>query len=234
MLAPATSLARLRKQVLDLAMSGRMKATEACGSLGISRSRFYELRKRYLTYGEAGLLPKPRPAARPDRRLAAPLADQIIAYAIHHPTEGPRTIAVALHLPRFGAWRVSHGGVSNVLGRAGLSRMSARLAAAESLSAAEGGPITERALRDLRAQEVAHRHIGSAVLGEQVFVDTMFVGRLKGVGKITQGQCVCRAFGEDTASRSPRLDADPRTPPPRPGSRELRQPLQLPATSPRD
>src|SRR6266496_3241889 len=57
-LAPATSLARLRKQVLDLAMSGRMKAAEACRSLGISRSRFYELRARYLTYGEAGLLPK--------------------------------------------------------------------------------------------------------------------------------------------------------------------------------
>lgn len=98
-------------------------------------------------------------------------------YAIRHPTEGPRTIAAALALARFGAWRVSHGGVSGVLGRAGLSRMSARLAAAETLSAAEGGPITERALRDLRAQQVAQRHIGSDVPGEQVFFDTMFVGR---------------------------------------------------------
>ena len=152
-MAPATSLARLRKQVLDLAMSGRMKVTEACRSLGISRSRFYELRARYLTYGEAGLLPKPRPAERPDRRLTAPLVDQIIAYAIHHPTAGPRTIAAALALPRFGSWRVSHGGISNVLSRAGLHRVPARLAAAEALSASEGGPITERALRDLRAQE---------------------------------------------------------------------------------
>ena len=189
-MAPATSLARLRKQVLDLVMSGRMKATEACRSLGISRSRFYELRRRYLTYGEAGLLPKPRPATRPDRRLSAPLVDQIIAYAIHHPTAGPRTIAAALALPRFGAWRVSHGGVSGVLSRAGLSRVPARLAAAEALSAAEGGPITERALRELRAVEVAHRHIGSDTPGEQVFFDTMFVGRLKGVGKIWQYSAV--------------------------------------------
>jgi len=189
-MAPATSLARLRKQVLDLVMSGRMAVTEACGSLGISRSRFYELRRRYLTYGEAGLLPKPRPAERPDRRLSAPLVDQIIAYAINHPTVGPSTIAAALALLRFGAWRVSHGGVSNVLSRAGLSRVSARLAAAEALSAAEGGPITERALRELRAREVAHRHIGSDVLGEQVFLDTMFVGKLKGVGKIWQYSAV--------------------------------------------
>jgi hypothetical protein len=152
---------------LDLVMSGRMRATEACRSLQISRSRFYELRTRYLTYGEAGLLPKPRPAERLDRRLSAPLTDQIIAYAIHHPTEGPRTIAAALALARFGAWRVSHGGVSGVLGRAGLSRTSARLAAAEALSAAEGGPITERALRDLRAQQVAHRHIGSDTPSER-------------------------------------------------------------------
>jgi hypothetical protein len=189
-MAPATSLARLRKQMLDLVMSGRMTVTEACRSLGISRSRFYELRSRYLTYGETGLLPKPRPAERPDRRLPAPLVDQIIAYAIHHPTVGPRTIAAALALPRFGAWRVSHGGVSNVLGRAGLQRVSARLAAAEALSATEGGPITERALRELRARDVQHRHIGSDVLGEQVFFDTMFVGKLKGVGKIWQYSAV--------------------------------------------
>lgn len=189
-MAPATSLARLRKQMLDLVMSGRMNATEACRSLQISRSRFYELRRRYLAYGEAGLLPRPRPPERPDRRLAAPLVDQIIAYAVHHPTEGPRSIACALALPRFGGWRVSHGGVSNVLARAGLSRASARLAAAEALSASEGGPITERALRDLRAQEVTHRHIGSDIPGEQVFLDTMFVGKLKGVGKIWQYSAV--------------------------------------------
>jgi len=228
-MAPATSLARLRKQVLDLVMSGRMAVTEACGSLGISRSRFYELRGRYLTYGEAGLLPKPRPAERLDRRLPAPLVDQIIAYAIHHPTVGPRTIAAALALARFGAWRVSHGGVSNALGRAGLSRMSARLAAAEALSAAEGGPITERALRDLRSQDVQVRHIGSDTLGEQVFFDTMYVGRLKGVGKIWQYSAVDGAcsFGFASVRRGERAPgrrrasssttSHPSTP--RPGSR---------------
>lgn len=189
-MAPATSLARLRKQVLDLVARGQMKVTEACRQLSISRSRYYELRTRYLTYGEPGLLPKPRPSERKDRRLPAPLVDQIIAYAVEHPTEGPRTIAARLSLPRFGSWSVSHGGVYNVLRRAGLHRRSARLAAAEALAASEGGPITERALRDLRAREVAHRHIGSDVVGEQVFLDTMYVGKLKGVGKIWQYSAV--------------------------------------------
>jgi transposase InsO family protein len=189
-MAPAGSLARMRKQVLDRVGRGEVSVVQACREAGWSRSRFYELRERYHAYGEAGLLPKPRPPSRPDRRLPAPAVDQIVAYAVEHPTEGPRTIAARLHLPRFGSWSISHGGVYNVLRRAGLGRRSARLAAAEALAATEGGPITERVLRDLRAQEVTRRHIGSETLGEQVFFDTMFVGRLKGVGKIWQYSAV--------------------------------------------
>lgn len=185
-MAPERSLARMRKQMLDRVARGEVSVVAACREAGISRSRFYELKARYERYGEAGLLPKPRPQARPDRRLPDPLVDQIIAYAIEHPTAGPRTIAGALALPRFGAWSVSHGGVSNVLRRAGLSRVSARLAAAEALAATEGGPITERVLRDLRAREVEVRHIGSDTVGEQVFLDTLYVGRLKGVGPVWQ------------------------------------------------
>ena len=188
-MAPSGSLARMRKQVLDRVLGGGVSVVQACREAGWSRSLFYELKARYLAYGEAGLLPKPRPP-RPDRRLPEPLADQIVAYAVEHPTEGPRSIAARLALPRFGSWWVSHGGVSGVLGRAGLARRSARLAAAESLAATEGGPITERVLRDLRAREVIHRHIGSEVPGEQVFLDTMYVGRLKGVGKVWQYSAV--------------------------------------------
>jgi len=189
-MAPAGSLARMRKQVLDRVARGEVSVVQACRDAGWSRSRFYELRARYHRYGETGLLPKPRPSARPDRRLSAPAVDQIIAYAIEHPTEGPRTIAARLALARFGSWAVSHGGVYNVLRRAGLHRRSTRLAAAEALAATEGGPITERVLRDLRAVEVTRRHIGSDTLGEQVFLDTMYVGNLKGVGKVWQYSAV--------------------------------------------
>src|SRR6266496_2574128 len=178
-MAPAGSLARMRKAVLDRVARGQVSVVQACREAGWSRSRFYELRARYRAYGEAGLLPKPRPQTRPDRRLCPPLVDQIVAYAVKHPTKGPRSIAARLALPRFGSWAVSHGGVSNVLERAGLARRSARLAAAESLAASEGGPITERVLRDMRAQEVTRRHIGSDTVGAQVFLDTMYVGRLK-------------------------------------------------------
>src|SRR5581483_1226361 len=180
--APSDSLARLRKRVLDRVSSGEVSVVTACREAGISRARYYQLRRRYLTYGEAGLRPKPHPP-RPARQLAPPLVDAIVSYAVSHPTEGERSIACALALPRYGAWRVSHGGVRNVLRRAGLGRRLARLAAAEALSASEGGPLTERTLREIRAIERPKvMHIGSDTVGAELFADTMYVGRLKGVG----------------------------------------------------
>ncbi len=38
-MAPATSLARLRKRMLDLVATGGLSVVEACRHLGISRSR---------------------------------------------------------------------------------------------------------------------------------------------------------------------------------------------------
>ncbi len=209
-MAPADSLARLRKALMDRAERKEAPVTQLCREAGISRSRFYELRARYRRYGEAGLRPKPRPTARPDRRLPEPLRDAILAYAVEHPTAGERSIADALALPRYGGWRVSHGGVGNVLRRAGLSRRAARLAAAESLAAAEGGPLTERTLRQIRAIERARTtHIGSDVVGEQLFLDTMYVGNLKGVGKVWQYSAVDGAcsFGFATVRGGPKTAA---------------------------
>lgn len=186
-MAPADSLARLRKALIDRAERREAPVTRLCTEAGISRSRFYELRARYRQYGEVGLRPRPRPTERRDRRLPEPLVDAIVAYAVEHPTHGQRTIADALARERFGGWTVSHGGVANVLRRAGLGRRLARLAAAESLAASEGGPLTERVLREVRAIErAATVHIGSDVPAEELFFDTFYVGRLKGVGKVWQ------------------------------------------------
>ena len=183
-MAPADSLARLRKRVLDRVTRGEVTVLRACREAGISRALYYQLRRRYLAYGEAGLRPKPHPP-RPSRQLREPLVDAIVSYAITHPTEGERSIALVLGLARFGSWRVSHGGVRNVLRRTGLGRRLARLAAPESLSAAEGGPLTDRALREIRAIERPKiMHLGSDTVGAQLFADTMSVGKLKGVGTI--------------------------------------------------
>jgi hypothetical protein len=108
-MAPADSLARLRKALMDRAERREAPVTQLCREAGISRGRFYELRARYRAYGEAGLRPKPRPTSRPDRQASEPLVDAIVAYAVEHPTHGQRTIALVLAtawrgLPRPRAW----------------------------------------------------------------------------------------------------------------------------------
>jgi hypothetical protein len=101
-MAPATSVARVRKQMFDRVERGEVTVLEACRQYRMSTSRFYELRQRYRAYGEAGLLPKPRPAAVPSRQASPALRDAVIGYAVEHPTHGPRTIAASLALPRYG------------------------------------------------------------------------------------------------------------------------------------
>ena len=64
-MAPADSLARLRKTLMDRAERREAPVTQLCREAGVSRSRFYELQARYRAYGETGLRPKPRPADRP-------------------------------------------------------------------------------------------------------------------------------------------------------------------------
>ena len=60
----------------------------------------------------------------------------------------------------------------------GLNRVRMRLAAPEALAAAEGGPLTERALRACAQQRIEHRHLGEELVGEQVIFDTMYIGQL--------------------------------------------------------
>ena len=80
-MAPAHSLARLRKHVLDRVARREVTMVEAARQLGCSRSRLYELKDRYERYGEAGLFPKPRPGGTHPATVSPALRDQIVAYA---------------------------------------------------------------------------------------------------------------------------------------------------------
>ena len=184
-MSPIASLARQRKLMLDYAAEQGM--SEAARSFGVSRFWLYELKGRYERYGEVGLRPRPAPERRDPRRVSVAVEEAIVASAITHPTHGPRRIADSLRLERFGGIRVSHGTVSNVLRRYGLGRRSMRLAAAELRGLEEGGPITERTLREPRARERRETlQLGSDTPGEELFLDTMDVGKLKGVGAVWQ------------------------------------------------
>ena len=159
--------------------SGNVRAT--CRRHGVSRTVFYRLRRRFEQYGAEGVHPKRRRAAvgRPSA-LSVQTERRVIAFALAWPTSGPQWLSDQLArdgvtIAPVTAWRL--------LRRHQLGTRRARLAVLEQFSAATQGILTERtAHRDRRRT----RHVAAVAPGDLLSLDTFYVGKLKGVGKVWQ------------------------------------------------
>lgn len=166
--------------------------SEACRRHGMSRTLFYRLRGRLEQYGPDGVHPKRRQAR---RGRPSPLGVQterrVIAFALAWPTCGPQWFSD--QLAREGL-TVASTTIWRLLRRARLGTRRARLAVLEQHSAATVGLLTERTGR---AHRQAGRHVEASHPGELLSLDTFYVGKLKGVGKVWQitGCDVASSFG---------------------------------------
>lgn len=174
--------------------------SEACRRHGMSRTLFYRLRRRFEQYGPDGVHPKRRQARR-GRPAAIPVQTErrVIAFALAWPTCGPQWYSD--QLARDGVTMAATT-IWRLLRRQRLGTRKARLAVFEGASAATTGVLTERTAKPLR-------HVDAAQPGELLSLDTFYVGKLKGVGKVWQitGCDVASSFawarliiGEVTAS----------------------------------
>jgi transposase InsO family protein len=154
----------------------------ACREAGISRSLYYRWRKRFELYGRDGLHPR-RTAKRPGRRsqLDTTKERRIVAMALAWPTWGPKRLS--LQLEREGVV-VSPSTVWRALHRLGLGTRADRLLVLETHSANRAGLLTERTRRNLSRRKV--RHVQADRPGDLVCIDTFYIGKLKGVGKLWQ------------------------------------------------
>lgn len=159
--------------------------TEACRQHGVSRTLFYRWRRRFITYGQDGLRPRPQRSGRWARQAAPELEHAVLAYALAWPTHGPQRIADQLRLPGFGGWAVSASGVYGVLRRHGLQTRWERLIRLEH-KALEQGLVTERTRRKLATALRAANHVEAKHPGDLACLDTFYIGKLKGVGKVWQ------------------------------------------------
>lgn len=151
--------------------------SEACRRHGVSRTLFYRLRRRLEQYGPDGVHPK-RQTARRGRPPTVPVQTErrVIALALAWPTCGPQWYSDQLaregvSLAPVTIWRL--------LRRQRLGTRRARLAVLERASAVTTGLLTERTASPVR-------HIEAAQPGDLLSLDTFYVGKLKGVGKIWQ------------------------------------------------
>lgn len=122
----ADSVMALRLKVMKRAEETG-NVSEACRQFGISRTLFYRWRRRYLSYGATGLLPRPTRPQRWARQSAPQLEHAVLAYALAWPTHGPQRLADQLGRPSFGGWKVSASGVYAILRRHGLQTRWERL-----------------------------------------------------------------------------------------------------------
>lgn len=151
--------------------------SEACRRHGLSRTLFYRLRQRLERYGPDGVHPKRREARRGrPPGLPVQLERRVIALAVAWPTCGPQWFSD--QLAREGVTLASVT-IWRLLRRHRLGTRRARLAVLEHHSAETAGLLTERTAR-------RHRHVEAAAPGELLSLDTFYVGKLKGVGKVWQ------------------------------------------------
>jgi hypothetical protein len=151
--------------------------SEACRRHGMSRTVFYRLRTRFEQYGPDGVHPKRRQARRGrPPAIAVQTERRVIAFALAWPTCGPQWYSD--QLARDGV-PVAPVTVWRLLRRQQLGTRAARLAVLEHASARTVGVLTERTAK-------AVRHVEAAEPGELLSLDTFYVGKLKGGGKVWQ------------------------------------------------
>jgi transposase InsO family protein len=165
------ALYRFRVRVFALAEEmGSVRA--ACRVMGIHPSTFYRWRAQVLRFGLEILHPRER---RPPRmpNATTPLIEQrVLAFALAHPTFGPRRISSELRRPKWGGIKLSPNGVHKVLRRHGLNTKAKRLG----LVAGYAAPP-----EPIERHPEPERHIDVDRPGELVQIDCFCIGRLTGV-----------------------------------------------------
>ena len=152
--------------------------THACRVFGVSRKTYYQWLKAASAYGASALLPKDRRAPHQPNAMSSEEVSVILAEAVARPTLGPRSLL--RHLAARGVHR-SASGVAKVLRRHHLGTARKRVAALASLTAADGGQVTDAAL-----DGPFGFCLFATCPGQVVSLDTFYVGRLKGVGAVWQ------------------------------------------------
>jgi transposase InsO family protein len=160
--------------------------TAACREAGISRTLFYRWRGRLQRYGVDGVHPR-RLRARPGPapQLAPPVERRLLAVAIAEATWGAARLAA--YAQRLWRLRLAPSTVQRLLRRHGLATRRQRLLVLEHHSAQRAGLLTERTRQVLwRLRHGQTRHVHAERPGELVCLDTFYIGKLKGVGKVWQ------------------------------------------------
>ena len=186
--------------------------SKACKIMGFSRDTFYRYQELAQEGGVDALIDRSKRKPNVKNRVDEAIEKAVLDYAINQPAHGQHRTSNELR--KQGIF-VSGSGVRSIWVRHGVENFKKRLRALEAKVAAEGILLTDnqvaalerKKLDDEACGEIETHHPG--YLGSQ---DTVYVGNLKGVGRIYQQTFVDTyskvAFAKLYTSKTPITSAD--------------------------
>ena len=177
-MTPAEIIYQRRVAVLaHAAETGNVAAT--CRTFGISRTRYYKWKQVADAYGLDALWPKERRKPQMPEATPTHVVERLLTLAVLEPTIGCRQYADRLFDQGF---PIAKSTVQKILSDHGLATRKLRLARAAAITAHTTGLVTEAA----RDDEPFGFCLATGGPGELVCLDSFYIGKLKGVGKVYQ------------------------------------------------
>jgi len=206
-------LVRAKLSLLELG-SLLKNVSEACRVMGVSRQHFYDIKQAYESGGIDALAEHNR-RSKPlhKNRVSQEIEDAVVVLAESFPAFGQ--VRAANELCQMGH-QISPGGVRGVWQRHDLETFKKRLKRLEVIAARDGVVLTEAQVQALekarRTRESDPEEIETQHPGYLISQDTMYVGYIKGVGRIYQQTVVdthsAVAFAKLYDSKTPLTSAD--------------------------
>lgn len=186
-MTPTEIIYQRRVRVLELAAE-LDNVSEACRTIGVSRTKFYEWRHLAEQYGLEALMPKERRRPQEPNETPTHVTAELMAIVVVEPTIGCRQYADRLAAL---GYAISKSTVQKILVDHQLGRRAQRVARAAAIVALTTGLITETAVEP---SPFGFCH-WAGTPGDLVALDSFYIGNLKGVGKVYQLTAI------DTATR---------------------------------
>src|SRR5579884_4086893 len=175
-------VARQRLSVLQLA-EALNSVSAACRQRGMTRTQFYEYKRRFELQGLEGLQDLP-PIHKSHPQTTPPeTVERVVALSLEHPAWGCVRLAEYLKLEGIS---VSSPTIQSILIKQGMASKFDRLLKLEERAATDPIELTTEQLLQLEKVNPCYRerHVESSRPGELLSQDTFFVGHFKGVGKV--------------------------------------------------
>jgi len=175
-------LIRQRLSVLQLA-EALGNVSKACRQRGLSRSQFYEYKRRFQTHGIEGLKDLPPIARNHPFTTPNQVVKRILELTMKHPSYGCNRLEALIKAEGHSVSAIT---IQKILDKNGLTTRYDRWLALEEKNSHQAITLTGEQVAFIERQNPCfrERHVESSKPGELLNQDTFLVGHLKGIGKV--------------------------------------------------